>query len=61
MRIGLGHGLTVLCALAAAPAVALDFELGESATLKMVNKFTIGAGILNVPDQFDLCQDDDCV
>jgi hypothetical protein len=33
MRIGLGHGLTVLCALAAAPAVALDFELGESATL----------------------------
>jgi hypothetical protein len=63
---------TVLLALAT-PAGAINFELGENASLKMVNKFTIGAGvrtqdyhsrnlgILNVPGQQDLCHADDCV
>lgn len=64
--------LPVALALAG-PASALDFDLGENASLKMVNKFTIGAGvrtqdykaenlgILNVPGQHDTCQLDDCV
>lgn len=73
MRIGRGLVLLALPLSLAGPASAVDFELGENATLKMVNKFTIGAGvrtqdyhsrnlgILNVPGQDDLCQDDDCV
>jgi hypothetical protein len=73
MRLRLTTGVSAIALLAAAPAFALDFEFGENATLKMVNKVTIGAGIrtqdynagdlgiLNVPDQFDLCQLDDCV
>lgn len=73
MRIGRGLVLLALPLALAGPASALDFELGENATVKMVNKFTIGAGvrtqdyhsrnlgILNVPGQQDDCQVDDCV
>lgn len=72
MRKPLRLGLAALCLLPAS-AGALDFELGENATLKMVNKFTLGAGIrtqdyrsenlgiLNVPGQDTLCKPDDCV
>lgn len=54
-------------------AGALDYEIGEGIHLKMVNKFTIGAGartqgphgndlgILNTPGQAGLCKPDDCV
>jgi hypothetical protein len=73
MRIGRDLVLLALPLALAGPASALDFELGENASVKMVNKFTIGAGvrtqdyhsrnlgILNVPGQQDECQDDDCV
>ncbi|MGH8482268.1 MAG: DUF1302 domain-containing protein, partial [Nevskiaceae bacterium] len=73
MRNALGSALAALCLLAAAPAAALEFELGENTSLKMVNRFTLGAGIrtqdyhsrnlgiLNVPGQEALCQGDDCV
>jgi len=72
MRNALG-GLAVLCLLAVTPALAIEFEFGEDVTLTMVNKLTLGAGIrtqdyhsrnlgiLNVPGQETLCQEDDCV
>src|SRR5689334_10649060 len=72
MRKDLG-ALAAVCALVAAPALALDYELGEGINLKMVNKFTIGGGartqgphgddlgILNTPGQQNLCKPDDCV
>lgn len=56
-----------------APAMALDFDLGTDAHLKMVNRFSLGGGvrtqdrhidalgILNTPGQQDLCVDDDCL
>jgi hypothetical protein len=73
MRIGRGFLLLALPLALARPASALDFELGENASVKMVNKFTLGAGvrtqdyhsrnlgILNVPGQQHECEDDDCV
>jgi hypothetical protein len=56
-----------------APTLALDFDLGDGLGVKMVNKFTLGAGlrtqgahiddlgILNTPGQQRLCQLDDCL
>jgi len=72
MRLAVRVALPLALALAE-PAQALDFELGENASVKMVNKFTIGAGvrtqdyhsrnlgILNVPGQQALCKEHDCV
>jgi hypothetical protein len=65
---------TVLAALAfAVPAAALEFELGDGASLRMIHKVTLGAGlrtsdrhidalgVLNTPGQQTLCQRDDCL
>ena len=76
----IGKGLArfvaaALLPLLAGPAGALDFEISDSVKLKMVNKFTIGAGVrtqdfdndnlgvLNVPGQQNLCKnlDTDCL
>lgn len=66
-------GAALALAALSAPAVALDFELGDGIHLKMINKVTMGAGvrtdgrhidavgILNTPGQQTLCQDDDCL
>jgi hypothetical protein len=70
---GLRYVAGVLALGLAAPAGAIDFEFTEGVNLKMVNKFTIGAGIrtqdpegdslgiLNVPGQQPLCAQDDCL
>jgi hypothetical protein len=66
-------GAAALLLALAAPAGALDFEISDGVNLKMVNKFTVGAGIrtqardnaalgiLNVPGQQGLCAADDCI
>src|SRR5687767_11714232 len=73
MRIRLRFVALPLSLILAGPAGAIDFDIGDSITVKGVNRFTIGAGvrtqdypgenlgILNVPGQEDLCQEDDCV
>jgi hypothetical protein len=65
--------LTALMPALAAPAAALDFEIGDGLHLKMINRFTVGAGvrtqdrhidalgILNTPGQQTLCELDDCI
>lgn len=65
---------TLLPALAlSAPALALEYELGDGIQFKMLNKITFGAGIrtqgphadalgkLNSPGQQELCKADDCL
>lgn len=66
-------GTFLAAAALSAPAVALDYELGDGVYLKMINKVTLGAGlrtegrhiddlgILNTPGQQTLCQADDCL
>jgi hypothetical protein len=70
---GLRYVAVALALGLSAPAGAIDFEIGDGITVKMVNKFTVGAGIrtqpydssnlgkLNVPGQQDLCKEDDCL
>jgi hypothetical protein len=66
-------GACVAAAALSAPALAIDFELGDGIHLTMINKLTVGAGIrtqgrhigdlgiLNTPGQQELCKPDDCV
>ncbi|HUR40221.1 MAG TPA: DUF1302 family protein, partial [Verrucomicrobiae bacterium] len=74
MTRGLGRFAALPLALVlSAPAIAIEYEIGDGISLKMINKVTIGAGVrtqdrhiddlgkLNTPGQQELCKDDDCL